>query len=73
MWFLSAWTASERHGNEVTPMEIQQPAGLPCLSVTANNRQEKEGRSSQFVLLARSPPFSLCLDFSWPTGGMHAD
>ena len=69
IWSVSLWTASERHGNEVTPMEIQQPAGLPCLSVSASNGREKKGRSSRFVLLSPSPPFSLCLGFIWPTGG----
>ena len=66
---VSLWTAGERHGNEVTPMEIQQPAGLPCLSVSASNGREKKGRSSRFVLFSRSPPSSLCLGFIWPTGG----
>ncbi len=66
---VSLWTASERHGNEVTPMEIQQPAELPCLSVSASNGRVKKGRSSRFVLLSPSPPCSLCLGFIWPTGG----
>lgn len=68
-WSMSLWMAGERHGNEVTPVEIQRPAGLPCLSVSANNGQEKKGRGSQFVLPSPTPPFSLCLDFIWLTGG----
>lgn len=69
MWSMSLWMAGERHGNEVTPVEIQRPAGLPCLSVSANNGQEKKGRGSQFVLPSPTPPFFLCLDFIWLTGG----
>lgn len=66
---VSSRTAGERHGNEVTPVEMQRPAGTPCLSVSANKRREKKGRASQFVLWSPSPPLPLCLDFIWQVGG----
>lgn len=66
---VSPRTAGERHGNEVTPVEMQRPAGPPCLSVSANKRREKKGRASQFVLPSSSPPLPLCLDFIWQVGG----
>lgn len=66
---VSLWTDGERHENEVTPVERQRPAGLPCLSVSASNKPQKKGRSSRFVLLRSTPPFRLCLGFIRPTGG----
>lgn len=41
---VSLWTASERHGKKVTPMERQQPAGPPCLSASASSGQKRKNR-----------------------------
>lgn len=70
---LSSRTTGERHGNEVTPVEIQRPAGPPCLSVVANKGREKKRGASQFVLSSPSPPLPLCLDFIWQVGGVKGE
>lgn len=66
---------SERHGKKVTPMELQQPAGLPCLSAGASSGQKrKEGEKKRLekkqpICSPGSLPYFLSLSGFYLTNG----
>ncbi|PWA23695.1 hypothetical protein CCH79_00005956 [Gambusia affinis] len=70
----SIWASSERHGREVTPVEIQRPAELTCLLISASSGQkEKQSGKRRPICSPGSLLFSLPLSgFYLANGGLCA-